>query len=47
MTFEEESEAQIEENRWRRANHIKWKCTSNGGHGVANAREEEKNEGRR
>lgn len=33
MTFEEESEAQIEENRWRRANHIKWKCMSDGGHG--------------
>lgn len=29
-----------------KANHIKWKCTSDGGHGVANAWEEEKNEGR-
>lgn len=46
MTFEEESEAQVEGNRWRRANHIKWKCTSDGGHGVANAREEKKSKGR-
>lgn len=33
VTFEEESEAQVEGNRWRRANHVKWKCTSDGHEG--------------
>lgn len=30
VTFEEKSEAQVEGNRWRRANHVKWKCTNDG-----------------
>lgn len=30
VTFEEKSEAQVEGNRWRRANHVKWECTSDG-----------------
>lgn len=33
VTFEEESKAQVEGNRWRRANHVKWKCTSDGHEG--------------
>jgi len=40
VTFEEKSAAQVERNRWRRANHVKWECTSNGDHGAANARVE-------